>query len=215
MTAGDLLRDVVGVLTDFRAADDGQQRLRADYLAHLAAHPDGVWKDGPPAHLTASCFVLDPDASKVLLTLHRKGGFWVQFGGHLEPGDATLAGAAAREAREESGLRDLVLLPRSGPAPVGLHRHRLSAAFGRCREHLDVIYLAIAPPGSVPAVSDESEDVAWWPCEALPATAVPDLAGRIARVRAAVRADTGMGQPGRSSDSSVGCSRAPAENPSR
>lgn len=194
MTSGDLLTDVVGVLTDFSPADAGQQRLRADYLAHLAEHPDGVWRDGPPAHLSASCFVLDRAASQVLLTLHRKGGFWVQFGGHLEPADTSLAGAAAREAREESGLGDLVLLPRSRPAPVGLHRHVLSAAFGRCREHLDVAYVAIAPPGAVPAVSDESEDVAWWPVDALPATAVPDLAGRLAQVRAAVRAHTGVGQ---------------------
>ncbi|MBW8810801.1 MAG: NUDIX domain-containing protein, partial [Lysobacter sp.] len=37
-------------------------------------------------------------------TLHRKGGFWVQCGGHLEPDDATLSAAALREATEESGI---------------------------------------------------------------------------------------------------------------
>ena len=212
MTVADLRTDAVGVLTDFQPADAEQQQLRADYLAHLARYPDGIWRDGPPAHLTASCVVLAPDASQVLLTLHRKGGFWVQFGGHLEPGDTTLAGAALREATEESGLADLVLLPRPQPAPVGLHRHALSAAFGRCREHLDVTYVAIAPAQAVPAVSDESEDVAWWPVDALPATAVPDLAGRLAQVRTML---VGRRQVGRSSDSSVGCSRAPAEKPSR
>ena len=211
MSGADLLTDAVAVLSDFTSPDAEQQQLRADYLAHLAQHPDGIWRSGPPAHLTASCFVLDPDASKVLLTLHRKGGFWVQFGGHLEPTDATLAGAALREATEESGLASLVLLP----APVGLHRHRLSAAFGRCREHLDVTYAAIAPLGAVPAVSAESQDVAWWPVGALPATAVPDLAGRLAQVRAVVRARPGAGQPGRSSDSSCGGSSAPVEKPSR
>ena len=91
MTAAVLLTDAVDVLTGFSSPDAGQQRLRADYLAHLARHPDGIWRGGPPAHLTASCFVIDPSAGQVLLTLHRKGGFWAQFGGHCEPQDATLA----------------------------------------------------------------------------------------------------------------------------
>ena len=39
----------------------------------------------------------------MLLTLHAKAGQWFQLGGHCEPGDATLAGAATREAAEESG----------------------------------------------------------------------------------------------------------------
>ena len=178
----DLLNDTVGVLASFTSADDGQRRLRAEYLAHLAQHPDGIWRDGPPAHLTVSCFVLDPGACAVLLTLHRKGRFWVQFGGHLEPTDTSLASAALREATEESGLASLVLLP----GPVGLHRHALSGAFGRCREHLDVTYAAIAATGSMPRVSAESKDVAWWPVDALPASAVPDLADRLELVRALV-----------------------------
>jgi 8-oxo-dGTP pyrophosphatase MutT (NUDIX family) len=132
--------------------------------------------------------VLDPSAENVLLTLHRKGGFWVQFGGHLEPADTSLAQAALREGTEESGVPGLVLLPRAQPQPVGLHRHPLSAAFGRCREHLDVAYVAIAEAGALPGVSEESDDVAWWPVGRLPAGTVPDLAGRLATVLDVVRA---------------------------
>jgi 8-oxo-dGTP pyrophosphatase MutT (NUDIX family) len=156
-----------------------QAGLRAEFLAHLDQHRDGLWRDGPPAHLTASCFVLDPAGEQTLLTLHRKGGFWVQFGGHLEPGDRTLAAAAEREALEESGLPALRLLPEGAASPVGLDRHGLSAAFGRCREHLDVAYLAVADPGQRPVVSDESEDVGWWPVEDLPQNVVPDLPDRL------------------------------------
>lgn len=178
-----LLADAVAVLTAHTPTDADQDRLRSEYLHHLAEHPDGLWRDGPPAHLTASCFVLDPDRSSVLLTLHRKGAFWVQLGGHLEVGDRTLAGAALREAAEESGLADLDLRP----DPVGLHRHELSAAFGRCREHLDVTYVAIASGGLLPVVSDESTDVAWWPVDDLPPTAVPDLRERLDQLVAVLR----------------------------
>ncbi len=41
---------------------------------------------------------------RVLLTLHKTVDRWLQLGGHCEPGDTTLAGAALREAAEESGL---------------------------------------------------------------------------------------------------------------
>ncbi len=183
-----LLADAVATLRAYAPTGGQQRSWRAAYLRHLDEHPDGVWREGPPVHLTASCIVLDPRAEQVLLTLHRKGGFWVQPGGHLERGDATIAAAALREATEESGLGDLALLPSGAPAPVGLHRHALSAAFGRCREHLDVTYAAVANLGAPTVVSDESHDVAWWPVGRLPPTTVPDLAGRLAAVVAAVRA---------------------------
>lgn len=173
----------VGLLATWRAPSAEQDRLRHEYLEHLARHPDGVWRDGPPAHLTASCFVLDPLGESVLLTLHRKGGFWVQFGGHCERGDVDLAAAGEREAREESGVAEIELLP----VPVDLHRHSLATTFGRCREHLDVAFAATAPAGAAPAASDESVDVAWWPVDALPADVVPDLPQRLVRVAVVVR----------------------------
>ena len=133
-----LRADALDVLGCWPAPDEAQERLRTAYLEHLAAHPDGVAKAGPPAHLTASCLVLSADGERVLLTHHRRAGRWFQFGGHLEPADLSLWAAARREAREESGLADLDPLPR----PVHLDRHRLDGDFGRCREHLDVRYAA-------------------------------------------------------------------------
>lgn len=171
-------------LSRWRAPSADQDALREQYLAHLADHPDGHLRTGPPSHLTASCLVVDRGFEHVLLTLHRKGRFWVQFGGHCEPGDPDLAGTALREGLEESGLDVLRLLP----DPVDLHRHALSAAFGRCREHLDVGFVAVAVDGATPVTSDESDDVAWWPVDALPDGAVADLPGRLGAARAAVAA---------------------------
>ncbi len=175
----DLLEWARAALASWPVADAAEARLRAAYLAHLAEHPDALWREGPPSHLTASAFILDPARKQVLLTLHRKGGFWVQCGGHLEPDDSTLSAAALREATEESGIDGLHVI-----GPADLHRHRLPAAFGRCREHLDASYVVQAPYRAQPVLSEESLDVAWWPVDALPEAVVPDLPGRLRRILA-------------------------------
>ena len=112
----------------------------------------------------------------MLLNHHRKAGIWVAFGGHLEPEDETLAGAALREATEESGIADLRMLP--GPAQLDIHPVSFCNPAGTVR-HLDVRYLAIAPAGAEPLVSDESEDVRWWPVGDLP-TDEPSMLALIA-----------------------------------
>ena len=172
----DLHASALALLRDWQPPSPEQAALREEYVDHLDRHRDGLWRHGPPAHLTASCFVLDPGLDHVLLCLHRKGGFWVQFGGHLEPGDPTLPAAALREAEEESGLARLTLL---APGPVDLDRPALSAAFGRCTEHLDAAFAATADQAAATSVSPESDDVAWWPVHALPSGVVPDLPGRL------------------------------------
>ncbi|MGR4882006.1 NUDIX hydrolase [Streptomyces sp. LARHCF249] len=145
---------------------EGQPELRDVYLEHLAAHPDGVYKPCRAGHVTGSALVIDPQRGRVLLTLHKKLGMWLQMGGHCEPGDDTLADAALREAREESGIASgLSLLP---GGPVRLDRHPIPAP---CNWHLDVQYAALAPAGAVAEISEESLDLRWFPYEEVAAVA--------------------------------------------
>lgn len=171
--------DAMRLLREWDAPDAGQETLRRDYLAHLQAHPDGVAKAGPPAHLTASVLVLDRSRRRVLLTHHRKARAWLQFGGHLEPTDASVWAAAVREATEESGLAGIAVDPRI----AHLDRHVLRGDFGRCREHLDVRFVGVAPADTEPTVSVESLDVRWWDLDALPDGSAQELLGLVAASR--------------------------------
>ncbi|GAA4719969.1 NUDIX hydrolase [Pedococcus ginsenosidimutans] len=160
-----LREDAIARLDGWQAPDPQQEQWRRELLDHCAEHPGALWKQGPRQHLTTGAIVLSPSLDRVLLTLHAKAGMWLQFGGHFEPEDDTVLAAATREAREESGLPDLVLDPRI----VELHRHELLApAFGRCAEHLDIRFAGVAPDDAAYEVSDESLDVAWWPTDGMP-----------------------------------------------
>jgi 8-oxo-dGTP pyrophosphatase MutT (NUDIX family) len=157
--------DALTVLTAWPAPTPDQASLRERYVEHLRAHPDGLTRECRPDHLTASTLVLSADRGSVLLTLHAKARRWFQLGGHCEPGDATLAGAALREASEESGLADLAL----DPVPVQLSEHAVPFCGPNGEvHHLDVRYVATAPEGAAHEVSDESLDLRWWPVDALP-----------------------------------------------
>lgn len=168
--------DAVGVLEGWRAPDDGQERLRKEYLAHLAAYPDGIWKPCRDGHLTASALVIDPPRERVLLTLHAKLRMWLQMGGHCEPEDASLSDAALREGAEESGIAGLRLLR---PEPVALDRHLTPCAW-----HLDVQYAALAPEGAVEEISDESLDLRWFGYDEVAAVADDSVLRLLARARA-------------------------------
>lgn len=172
--------DALATLQSWSAPTAAQERLRERYVAHLVAEPTAMTRSCFPDHLTASCLVLSADAGEVLLTLHAKAKQWFQLGGHCEPVDTTLAGAAAREAAEESGLAGLTL----DPVPILLDEHPVPFCGSRGTvHHLDVCFVATAPAGAVPVISDESLDVRWWPLDDLPN---PELVQRVMLARARV-----------------------------
>lgn len=206
-----LHHDALLTLEGWRAPTEEQERLRRRYVEHLRAHPDGTDRECRPHHLTASTLVLDAAGTQALLTLHAKARRWFQVGGHCEATDVTLAGAALREATEESGVAGLML----DPVPVQLSEHEVPFCGARDDarpvHHLDVRFVALAPPGALLTTSAESLDLRWWPTDTLPQPEA-DLVELVALAQARI----GVGQ----STSPItspggGSSRAPADQPIR
>jgi 8-oxo-dGTP pyrophosphatase MutT (NUDIX family) len=100
-----------GVLSGYQATGEAEvadlRRMRQ--LAQTAADP---WSRSQlPLHFTGSALVVHPPSRRVLLRWHVKHDRWLQVGGHGDPGETDPLQIALREAREETGLSDLVPWP--------------------------------------------------------------------------------------------------------
>lgn len=151
-------------LDAWEPGDPGQRAVKYALMAFLDARPDACDRSCVPGHLTASALVVDVAGRNAVLTLHRRVKRWLQVGGHCEAGDPTLVAAALREATEESGIEGLTIDPR----PLRVDVHPITCSLGVPTRHLDVQFLVRAPAGAEPVISDESDDLRWWPLGGLP-----------------------------------------------
>ena len=137
-------------------ADAKEDADRRAMLAFLDGLPEPFSRDQRGAHFTASALVVDPDGRRTALVHHRKLDLWVQPGGHLDPGDASVGDAALREVLEETGLGGA--LAHAGAQHLDIHeipdRPDMPAHL-----HLDIRFL-VAAEGDL-TVSEESHEVRW------------------------------------------------------
>lgn len=156
--------DAITTLEHWQPEPASQESLRQALLAFLIARDDACLRACVPGHITASAVLLDHAGEQVLLTLHPLVGRWLQLGGHCEPEDETLVGAALREATEESGIDGITI----DPMPLHADVHPVTCSLGVPTRHLDVRFLARAPRDAKPVRSAESMDLRWWPLERVP-----------------------------------------------
>ncbi|NKY49146.1 NUDIX hydrolase [Nocardia vermiculata] len=164
MSAESLHASAVDLLERWRPAMHSEHSVREAMLAFLGSAPRGCLRDHAPGHITASAVVFSADEREVLLTLHPRVGRWIQLGGHCEPEDDTVVGAALREATEESGIDGLVVEPEL----YGAQAHPITCSLGVPTRHLDLLFKIRAPRDAVAVRSAESTDLRWWPVDALP-----------------------------------------------
>ena len=148
-----------GLLTGYQAsgATEAADLARMTRLAATAPDP---WSRSLPLHFTASALVVHAATAHVLLRWHVKLGLWLQVGGHADPGESDPLRIALREAREETGLDDLV------PWPDGSLRHAAvcqvpASGSEPQHEHADLRYvLATRRPDAI-AAEDEQSPLRW------------------------------------------------------
>jgi len=150
---------------------DGQEAAdREMILEYARLFPDSLLRrENKVAHMTSSGFVVNADATKVLMAHHNIYKVWAWTGGHAD-GEDDLLSVALREAREETGVEHIRPLSERIASvdilPVWGHVKR--GSYVPSHQHLNVSYLLTADETDPLAIrAEENSGVAWLPADRL------------------------------------------------
>jgi 8-oxo-dGTP pyrophosphatase MutT (NUDIX family) len=155
---------LLAALQDYRPADEEEQSYFGA-IRQILLSPRNPFDRNRfrPGHITASAFVLSPDRAKLVLLRHAKLNRWLQPGGHVEPTDASVAAAAAREVLEETGLDVGTADQIATSIPFDLDIHPIPARpDSPAHHHFDVRFLWVAKTTQL-LLSEESSALDWVP----------------------------------------------------
>lgn len=109
-------------------------------------------------HFTASAFLLNKDLTHVLLMHHTKLDKWMQLGGHCD-GDSDVLNVAVKEAKEESGIKEIKPLR---PEIFDIDIHLIPPrAQDEAHYHFDVRFLLHAYNDDKEHKNRESKELRW------------------------------------------------------
>ncbi|SCZ11645.1 NUDIX hydrolase [Alkaliphilus peptidifermentans] len=116
------------------------------------------------AHITSSGFIMNYSLDRVLMVHHNIRNSWAWTGGHAD-GDANLLQVAIKEAREETGVNNVI------PLSENILSIDILPVFGHMRKdkyvnahlHLSVAYVLIASDKETLVINkDENSGVSWF-----------------------------------------------------
>ena len=130
----------------------------------VEGHDDCFERSLQVGHITGSAWIVDSAHGHVLLTHHAKLDMWLQLGGHAD-GDSDVLRVALREAREESGLEEIVPI---STAIFDVDIHDIPARGDEpMHQHYDVRFLLRADRHEPLVISSESKELLWVPLDRL------------------------------------------------
>ena len=134
------------------------EKTAQSILSFLQADKNPFSRKNHHGHFTGSAWIVNPDKSKILMTHHKKIDKWLQLGGHADD-EVDLLKVSQREAKEESGLCNFVILSKE---IFDMDIHEIPSIGSEPRHlHYDIRFLLEADHEESVTVSDESYDVAW------------------------------------------------------
>ncbi|CAI7980982.1 NUDIX hydrolase [Frankia sp. Hr75.2] len=161
--------DISSALSAYIECYPDDATLLAEPLLLLSQGRDFASRRTFPMHVTAGALLVRSDScgdTEILLVEHRAYGIMLQPGGHLEPTDTTLIGAAMRELTEETGV-DLDMVFPASQSPVYIEYGQVPARPKKDEPdhyHLDIGYAFTTAHADVGRIQEsEVHGAAWHP----------------------------------------------------
>lgn len=151
------------------------------------------WDRLTPLHVTASAMIVHPASERVLLRWHARQRAWLQVGGHGDPGEVDPLVVALREAREETGLDDLVAWPDGRMVHVAIVPVP-AAAHEPAHEHADVRFVLATEQPDLARPENATAALRWMTVpEARSTTAETNVRETLERIEHLLRGTTWLG----------------------
>lgn len=105
--------DYIEELRAYRPENEQEAADRQMILSYIETFPDTILtRENPFAHITAASMIFNKSKDKVLMIYHNIFRSWSWTGGHAD-GDRDMLYVAQKEAKEETGIKNLSVLRRT------------------------------------------------------------------------------------------------------
>lgn len=146
----------------FQPYNEQEAADQRQILCDMDTFPVLLTRENATAHFTASCWIVNPERTKVLMAYHNLYRSWAWLGGHAD-GEEDLLAVALREANEESGIEAVPVSPEIFSLEI-LHvaPHVKRGKFVCAHLHLNATYLLEADDRApIRCKPDENSAVRW------------------------------------------------------
>ncbi|MEG0051557.1 MAG: NUDIX hydrolase [Terrisporobacter sp.] len=136
-------------------------------LKYIDTFDDVLTRNNEIGHLTSSCWIVNESRTKVLMVYHNIYDSWSWAGGHAD-GDSDLLQVSLKEAREETGLKEVKYLSKDifSLEVMGVNGHMKKGKYVSSHIHLNLTYLLCAHDNQITHIKkDENSGVKWFDLE--------------------------------------------------
>ena len=111
-------------------------------LKCIKLHDDILTRENTIAHITSSGYIVNKSRTKVLMIYHKIYKSWAWTGGHAD-GDSNLLHVAIKEAKEETGLKNVTPITENilGLDVLNVNGHVKKGKYISSHLHLSIAYL--------------------------------------------------------------------------
>lgn len=154
-------------LEKFEPYNEQEDADRKIMLKYIDTFDDVLTRQNEFGHFTSSAFVLNKERTKILMAFHKIYNSWSWTGGHSD-GDSDLLYVAMKEAREETGIKNVKPISNDiySLEIINVNGHEKRGKYVATHAHLNVTYLLEADEGEkIHIQEDENTGVKWIPIE--------------------------------------------------
>lgn len=160
----DNLKESLEKFNPYNEQEEVDKKIMLNYIKDF---DDVLTRQNEYGHFTSSAFVLNKDRSKILMAYHRIYNSWAWVGGHSD-GDNDLLYVAMKEAKEETGIKNVVPISKDiySLEVINVNGHEKRGKYVGSHVHLNVTYLLEADENEeIHIKEDENSGVKWVPID--------------------------------------------------